>query len=56
MDHIVDFLENLADTLEGWAKESLEGGWSTHQVQANRAEADRCRRKAAQLKREMRNG
>ncbi|MEY9247584.1 hypothetical protein [Bradyrhizobium elkanii] len=55
MDHIVDFLENLADTLDGWAEQSVRGSWSTHQVAANRAEADRCRRKAAQLKRELRS-
>jgi hypothetical protein len=47
----IDFLEQLADTLDGWAEESRRGGWSTHQVVANRREANNCRRKAAELKR-----
>lgn len=47
---IYNFLMTLADTLDGWAQESRRGGWSTHQVDANRREADNCRRKAAELK------
>lgn len=42
-----EFLFALADKLDGWAKESLDGGWSTHQVQANRDAANDCRRQAA---------
>lgn len=41
------YLEALADRLDGWAKESLRGGWSTHQVKANRSAANDCRRMAA---------
>lgn len=44
------FLEAMADTLDGWAKESRAGGWSTHQVQANLYQAARCRLMAAELR------
>lgn len=37
------FLGRMADTLDTWAKESREGGWSTHQVQANIGAASDCR-------------
>ena len=46
----IAFLDGLADLMDGWAKESPEGGWSTHQVQPNMKAADSCRREAARLK------
>ncbi len=51
MESTVIFLRELADRLDGWAHESLSGGWSTHQVQANIESANECRRKAAELER-----
>jgi len=47
---VISFLEGLADTLDEWAERSIRGGWSTHQVEANRAAANECRRMAAQLR------
>jgi len=47
----IAFLDDLADTLDRWADETRAGGWSTHQCEANRNEANRCRRKAAELRR-----
>jgi hypothetical protein len=44
------FLDGLAMRLDGWAKESRTGGWSTHQVEANTKAADDCRRAAANLR------
>ena len=46
----IAFLDGLADLMDGWAKESRKGGWSTHQVQPNMKAADSCRREAARLK------
>lgn len=46
----IAFLEIMADRLDGWARDSRSGGWSTHQVQANITAADECRRQAAKLK------
>ena len=37
------FLNALALRLDGWAEQSRSGGWSTHQVDANRQAADDCR-------------
>ncbi|WP_316207453.1 hypothetical protein [Bradyrhizobium sp. SZCCHNR3118] len=51
----IKFLEDLADTLDRWARESRFGGWSTHHVDANRREADSCRRKAAELRHAIRS-
>ena len=45
------FLEALADKLDAWAKQSVAGGWSTHQVDANRKEADQCRLRAGRIRR-----
>lgn len=45
-----EFLLNHADRLDRWAKESRDGGWSTHQVSANISAANDCRRIAALLK------
>lgn len=47
----VVFLRNLAETLDGWATESRSGGWSTHQVDANRRNAGYCRQHADALER-----
>lgn len=44
------FLDTLADRLDRWASQSQSGGWSTHQVSANTAAADECRRMAARLR------
>jgi len=49
----ITFLEQLADKLDGWAASSVSGGWSTHQVNANREAANECRRKAADLRRSV---
>lgn len=46
-----DHLNGMADRLDEWAAQSLSGGWSTHQVDANRAMANEARRCAAQLRR-----
>jgi hypothetical protein len=47
----IHFLDELGNTLDGWADQTLGGGWSTHQVDANRAQANECRRQAATLRR-----
>ena len=47
-------LEHLADTLDDWAAQSKNGGWSTHQVDANVSEANKCRRNAAEIRRYLR--
>lgn len=44
------FLDAMAFRLDGWAQESREGGWSTHQVTANRSAADDCRKLAGSLR------
>lgn len=41
------FLIGLSLTLDRWAKQSVDGAWSTHQVEPNRREADACRKIAA---------
>lgn len=43
------FLEGMAVRLDNWAEQSKTGGWSTHQVEANRNAADDCRRMAATI-------
>jgi hypothetical protein len=43
---LADFLNETSLTLERWARESKDGSWSTHQVDANRALADQCRKQA----------
>lgn len=43
------YLQGVADTADGWAEQSRSGGWSTHQVEANRALANDCRRRASEL-------
>jgi hypothetical protein len=44
-------LDTLAERLDGWAKESRDGGWSTHQVEPNKYAAEACRAQAAALRR-----
>jgi len=40
---LIAFLAKVAKTLDKWAIESQLGGWSTHQVNANKQLADECR-------------
>jgi hypothetical protein len=44
-----DFLMEMADDIDGWAEQSRSGGWSTHQVDANRKAAVKLRDQAASL-------
>ena len=48
-----DHLNGLADMMDKWAEQSRSGGWSTHQVDANRKAADEARRCSAQLRRQL---
>lgn len=48
IDALVKAINEAANTCDRWAEESLSGGWSTHQVAANRELANRLRRAAAQ--------
>lgn len=41
---------DMATLLDAWARESVEGSWSTHQVDAMRRRADQCRRHAAAVR------
>lgn len=50
LNSTIHFLDELANTLDRWALQSLNGGWSTHQVDANKMKADDCRRQAAVLR------
>ena len=47
----VKVLEATADTCDEWAEQSRFGGWSTHQVQANKDMANKLRREASVLRR-----
>lgn len=49
----IEFLLSLANRLDRWAYESRSGGWSTHQIEANQAAANDCRRQAANLTRDF---
>ena len=49
MHRAARFLMKAADTMDRWAHESRVGGWSTHQVEANKALAGDCRQQAALL-------
>lgn len=42
-----------ANQLDQWANESERGGWSTHQVEPMRKLADRLRREASQMRRDV---
>lgn len=46
MNELELLLLEAAETCEAWAKDSREGGWSTHQVAANLALAAKLRRAA----------
>lgn len=50
MQATIGFLESLANRLDGWAQQSRDYGWSTHQVKANEDAANQCRRVAANLR------
>lgn len=52
---MIKFLEEMAETLDQWARDSTVGGWSTHQVAANRHEADKCYLKARELRKCQKN-
>lgn len=52
---LIEFLTLAADKLDDWAEDSRTGGWSTHQVEGNRALADACRRQAAGANRILRD-
>lgn len=47
MRETADFLLKMADDIDGWAEQSRSGGWSTHQVTANREAAAKLRERAA---------
>ena len=44
---LIEIIEAIADRCDLWAQQSLDSGWSTHQVEDNRKAADECRRAAA---------
>jgi hypothetical protein len=50
---LIAVLEDAAWHCDKWAKESESGGWSTHQVDANRKLADHLRREIAEAKQEL---
>lgn len=47
----VEQMDETVDMLEHWAKVSVVGGWSTHQVESNRRQADLLRVQAARIRR-----
>jgi hypothetical protein len=49
----IEFLENLADKLDKWAEDTVNGYWSTHQVAWDRAAANDCRRQASRLRKAL---
>jgi hypothetical protein len=50
LNDTAQFLDVMANTLDEWAEQSRSGGWSTHQVEANRSRANECRRQAAHIR------
>lgn len=50
LEHCAKLFDTLAQTLDRWATESRDRGWSTHQVEDNRKRADDCRRYAASIR------
>lgn len=50
LEQCAQLFDVLATTMERWATESREGGWSTHQVAENRVRAGDCRRYAATIR------
>lgn len=53
LEHCAKLFDTLAVKIDRWATESQYGGWSTHQVQQNKATADDCRRYAAHIRRAL---
>lgn len=45
--------ERDADQLDQWANQSERGGWSTHQVEPMRKQADKLRREAYTLRQDL---
>lgn len=43
-------LDEYANLLDGWARESRTGGWATHQVNENIENANKMRRDAAEIR------
>lgn len=50
LEEQADFLDLLANRIDGWADETRKGSWSTHQVSVNEQTANECRRNAAILR------
>ena len=46
---LYSFLLAAANKCDAWSEESIKGGWSTHQVRANRELANDLRRMAAEV-------
>lgn len=46
-------MSQAADKCDGWAEQSVGGGWSTHQVKPNRELADTLRRRASMTRRAL---
>lgn len=53
LEETSDLLLSSADQCDKWAQESVRGGWSTHQVDANRKMADQLRLESDRLKKEI---
>lgn len=49
----IDLLEAEAALLDAWARESREGGWSTHQVDPMRLRARDLRERAARMEKAL---
>lgn len=49
-------LETAAERCELWALQSVEGGWSTHQVEPNRRLASELREFIAKAREQRRRG
>lgn len=54
--HCAELFDTLAQTMDRWAVESRQGGWSTHQVDENIKRANDCRRYAASIRSALPNG
>lgn len=50
---MAEYLHELANQMDDWAEESRIGGWSTHQVAAQRELANQIRRREAEFRREI---
>lgn len=51
--HAMNTIVLEADQLDTWAQQSVEGGWSTHQVEPMRKRADVLRREASLIVKQM---